>query len=448
MSIQEILIPYKPNQTQAEIHKALKRFSVVVLHRGCGKTWLAANELIRRAFTCEDRSGALFVYVAPEKQQAKDIVWEKLKYFCQNIPDLKIREDELTITFPDNNAIVRIAGADQPDRLRGIHPHYVVLDEVGQMKRDVWYEAILPSIQRNKGGVLFIGTPKGDNLFKEMYDFADKKGNEDWYCAYKGVYDTEVYTMDEIKAIRAMMPTAKFEQEYLCKWDAIFTGSYYSSYFENEALNLLGDVPYNPMFPVITGWDLGTADKTVIWFAQQVDGKIHVIDYYDNNNKDIFHYIQVLKNKPYVYGSCILPHDGTQRSWESGKSRIDIIQKHGFRCTQAKKLSPQEGIAIVQAQLYLCKFDKKRCLQGVEYLNAYRARQDAISGESTSTPLHDTSSDAADAFRTLIVGLRKQPGEGGPVNPHQWVFDFMRGQGKQGRNQDVISDYDYLNFQR
>jgi hypothetical protein len=439
MTAAYIDIPYQPLPIQAQIHKSLKRFNVVVLHRGCGKSYLAINELIKQAFTCEDNSGALFVYIAPEKQQAKDIIWAKLKYFTKNIPDIKIREDELSITFPDNNATIRLEGADKPDRLRGIHPHFVVLDEVGQMKRDTWYEAVFPSLQRNNGSVLFIGTPKGNNLFKELYDLGmhlTETGEDDrWYCTIKNIYETGVFKGDAIDNIKKIMPESKWEQEYLCKWDAVFTGAYYSDMLSDEDKGILSDVPYNPMYPVITGWDLGTQDKTCIWFAQKIDNKFCFMDYYENNGQDIYHYINIIKNKQYRYAYHILPHDATQRGWETKSTRLAIFQRLGLKAVQAKKLSIEEGISIVQANLYISRFDRRRCAKGIQHLMSYRSKVDRISGEETGEPLHDAASDAADALRTFFVGVKRYGSD------QSGMYSWDTGPYKK---QQTIHEYDYF----
>ena len=430
-------IPYKPSALQAEIHRNMKQFNVAVLHRGAGKSYLAANELIIKAWQCEDKSGAVFIYVAPEKQQAKDIIWAKLKYFTKNIPDLRIREDELTITFPDNNATIRLEGADRPDRLRGVHPHFVVLDEVGQMKRDTWYEVVLPGIQRNNGSVLFIGTPKGVNLFKEVFDIANiiKVDDDRWYTIIRNVYETDVFTQEQIATLRATMPEAKFRQEYLCDFDAVFTGAYYSELLTDDTKGIITDVPYNPMYPVSTGWDLGTQDKTVIWFAQYIDNKWHFIDYYENNGKDIHHYITVLQAKPYRYKHHIMPHDSGHRGWETLSTRAQVLRRCGMQPLVAKKLSPEEGISIVQTNLYTSRFDRNKCAKGLAHLMAYRSKVDKISGEETGEPLHDAASDAADALRTFFVGVRKSSSftEFDPW----WEPEKPKG---------VITEYDYMNI--
>jgi superfamily II RNA helicase len=61
----EIRIPYKPRTYQLEVHNILengKRFSIIVAHRGFGKTVLSVNHLIKQALLVQDGT---FGYVAP-----------------------------------------------------------------------------------------------------------------------------------------------------------------------------------------------------------------------------------------------------------------------------------------------------------------------------------------------------------------------------------------------
>ena len=430
--VKELIIPYTPSSHQQEVHGILespnKRFGVVVVHRGWGKTWLAANELIRRAWACPAAQGGKFIYVAPEKLQAKKIVWRELKFFVKDLPHTA-NEAELTITFP-NNSSVELAGADNPDRLRGQHPHFVVLDEVAQMPRDVWYEAIFPSLRANKGGALFIGTPKGDNLFKELFEHAGLAANKSWFAYKKTIFDTDVASKEEINELRATMPLPKFEQEYLCSFDAAIQGTYFGPIIDDSGRNIVGDVPWDPSAPVITAWDLGTTDSTVIWFVQRDkhDSKLlRVVDYYENSQKDIFHYINIVKSKKFTYDHHIMPHDVTQVSWETGRTRLDLLRQHGMTIRVAKKVGIKEGISMAQTLLYTCRFDDTLCKEGLSHLRQYRAKQDKRTGEYLDEPLHDAHSHAADAFRTLACGLKDSHG----LDKH--------------RNAYAVADYDYFN---
>lgn len=405
--IKELIIPYTPSIHQQEVHELINRnrFGVVVVHRGWGKTWLAANELIRRAWSCTAPQGGKFIYIAPEKLQAKKIVWKELKFFVKDLPH-NANEAELVITFP-NGSTVELAGADNPDRLRGIHPHFVVLDEVAQMPQDTWYEAVYPSLRANQGGALFIGTPKGENLFKTLFEHGqDSKG---WFSLRRTIFDTNVATEVEIEDLRKTMPQSKFEQEYLCSFDAAVQGTYFGNILDDPEKGIMVDVPWDPGRPVITAWDLGTTDSTVIWFVQKDPGDsrlVRVIDYYENNQKDIFHYIQYIKTKPYTYEYHIMPHDVTQVSWETGRSRVDLFKQHGVNIKIAKKVGIQEGIVMAQTLLYTCRIDRTKCKEGVTHLRQYRAKQDRKTGQFLEDPVHDMHSHAADAFRTLAVGLK------------------------------------------
>lgn len=435
---QYIEVPYTPSAVQAYHHDHLCKYNVLVWHRGLGKSWFAMHELIRAAFTCDDSHGALFLYVAPEKQQAKDLIWNQFKSFVEYIPDVRIREDELSITFPDNGATIRLEGADRPDRLRGIHPRYVVIDEVGQMKRDLWYEVIYPAVQRNDGKVLFIGTPKGDNLFREVYDHGTALragGDMRWFTSYIDIYHSGIYPKDQIESIRQDMPAAKFEQEYLCKWDAIFTGAYYSDILYDETKGVVSDVPYNPLYKVITAWDLGTEDPTAIWFIQVIDGKYHFIDYYQDRGKDFFHYLRILQNKPYVYDYHVMPHDIRQRGWESASSREAIMRRMGFTPVIAKKIGVAEGISMSQAHLYYSRIDRNKCREGISKLAAYRSKMDPGSGDPTGVPDHDANSHAADALRTFFVGVKHRSVHSSPIPTLSWK------EGSSMRNKEVVAEY-------
>lgn len=405
--VKELKIPYTPSIHQLEVHKLLHehRFGVVVVHRGWGKTWLAANELIRRAWACQAPQGGKFIYVAPEKLQAKKIVWKEVKFFVKDLPHT-VNEAELTVTFP-NGSSIELAGADNPDRLRGQHPHFVVLDEVAQMPRDIWYEAVFPGLRANKGGALFIGTPKGDNLFKELFEHGQTAKN--WFSYMKTIFDTNVATADEVEELRQTMPLPKFEQEYLCSFSAAIQGTYFGPIIDDGGRGIVGDVPWDPSQPVITAWDLGTTDSTVIWFLQRdkTDSKvIRIIDYYENSEKDVFHYIAQIKAKPYAYEHHIMPHDVTQVSWETGRTRVDLFRQHGLQIKIARKVGIQEGISMAQTLLYTCRFDATKCKEGLAHLRQYRAKQNRQTGEYLEEPLHDQHSHAADAFRVLATGLK------------------------------------------
>lgn len=211
---------YRPRPWQTECHLHRKRFTVLALHRRAGKTEMALMELIDKAMRFTMDLG-LFFYVTPELKQAKTVAWLRLKARIEPLRiagAVAVNESELSVTFLNNNAVIRLYGADNPDAMRGVRLDGVVLDEVAQMKPEVWDAIIRPALADRLGWALFIGTPKGVNLFSAL--FYQAKELDGWYSARYTVYDTDALDKGEVETIRATTSEAYFAQEYLCDFTA------------------------------------------------------------------------------------------------------------------------------------------------------------------------------------------------------------------------------------
>ena len=207
---------YRPHTFQAEIHKNLKRFSVLVCHRRFGKTYLAVNTLIDAALRTK-KSDARFAYVAPFRNQAKSIAWDYVKRFSAPVPGRTVNEGELWIGFP-TGARVRLFGADNADAMRGLYFDGVVMDEVADMRPEVWGEIIRPALADRKGWALFIGTPKGLNLFHELYERACR--TKSWYAGLFRADETGLIDEGELIAAQEAMTEMQYRQEFLCDFQA------------------------------------------------------------------------------------------------------------------------------------------------------------------------------------------------------------------------------------
>ena len=65
------------------------------------------------------------------------------------------------------------------------------------------------------------------------------------------------------------MTADEYAQEYECSFEASVKGAIYAA--EVSAARDAGrvtSVPYDPVLPVDTDWDLGVGDCTAIWFSQ------------------------------------------------------------------------------------------------------------------------------------------------------------------------------------
>lgn len=219
----KVVIPYTPRFPQTVIHAELERhrFSVLVAHRRMGKTVLAVNHLIKRAI-CDRKERGFYAYIAPFRNQAKQIAWEYIKHYTAPIPGVEVNESDLQVTLP-TGAAIRIYGADNPDALRGIYLDGVVMDEVAQMKPAVWGEIVRPALADRGGWAVFIGTPKGVNLFSQLYDRAlalQAAGDPDWCAMLYSVDQTGVIPPSELDSLRKELSSNEFRQEFLCDFSA------------------------------------------------------------------------------------------------------------------------------------------------------------------------------------------------------------------------------------
>lgn len=219
----KIVIPYTPRYPQTVIHELLEkhRFSVLVAHRRMGKTVMAVNELIKRALK-DNKPRGFYGYIAPYRTQAEQIAWGYIKHFTEPIPMVKFNEQKLQCMLP-NGSVIRIFGADNPDSLRGLYFDGVIIDEVAQVKPEVWGEIIRPALADRKGWACFVGTPKGVNLFSQMYDQAvrlQKEGDPDWVAMCYSVYETGAIDKAELESLKKEMSENEFRQEFLCDFAA------------------------------------------------------------------------------------------------------------------------------------------------------------------------------------------------------------------------------------
>jgi len=414
-----------PRPQQRLLHEAQGRFKVLVTHRRFGKTVFAVNELISGARNCT-RMQPRFAYLAPFHIQAKDVAWSYLKHYTAKIPETIVNETELWVELPphidhqagDGGARIRLYGADNADRLRGLYFDGVVLDEYAQMHPRVWSEVVRPALADRQGWALFIGTPMGRNGFCDLFEgardgFSREDGvrarDPDWAGFMFKASETGIIPLSELEAARRAMTPDQYAQEFECSFDAAIPGAYYAQVLADaERLGRVRAIPHEPSLPVHTGWDLGIGDPTSIWFAQLVHGEPRLIDYYEASGVGLEHYVAQLRaghRAHWVYGQHFFPHDLRVKELGSGLSRVDVLRNFGLSPTVLPASSVDDGIAQARFILRKCCFNAERCGLGLKLLRQYRSEWDDKRQVLKPAPLHDFTSHCADAFRYLCIGL-------------------------------------------
>lgn len=405
----KITIPYTPRNWAKAFHDSGKRFSVLVMHRRAGKTVAAVNHLIRAALLNNDTK---YAYIAPTYKQAKNIAWDNLKEYARVIPGVKFNESELRCDFL-NGSRITLFGADNPDSLRGITLWGVIFDEYSQQPSNIWTEIISPTLSSTKGWAIWIGTPKGKNAFYRLYE--DNQKNPDWYTALLKASESGVLDEAELAIQRKNMSEDEYAQEYECSWEASIKGAYFAKEMQiarNE--NRITKVPYEPMLPVHTWWDLGVGDETTIIFMQNASHEWRVIDCHSSNGEGFKYYAKILQEKPYVYGKHFAPHDIAVRMMgENAMTRLEIARSLGIEfetkvdggkeTTIVPSISVHDGIDAVRLRFSSLWFDEEKCNALVDSLTHYRKKWNDAMGRFEEKPLHDWSSHFADAMRYWAI---------------------------------------------
>jgi hypothetical protein len=390
---------FTPRKAFLPFHGRDKRWTCIVAHRRAGKTLACIADLLTCALATS-KPNARYAYIAPYHAQAKAVAWDYLKRLGAEVI-AKVSESELSVELM-TGARVRLYGADNPDSLRGLYLDGVVLDEYGDMRPNVWGEIIRPLLTDRKGWAVFIGTPKGKNHFHAIHETAEKGG--DWLSLSLRASETGLIDPPELADAKAQMTPEQYAQEFECAFDVPALGAIYAPELAQARSDArIGRVPYDGSALVHTAWDLGVGDSTAIWFYQNVQNEIHLIDYAEDSGKPITHYLGLLASKRYVYGKHYVPHDAAGRELGTGKSIAEMMRAQGTEPVVLKRENVETGINAARVLFARCWFDADACAVGLDALMNYRRDFNDKLGEFKNTPVHDWASHGADAFRYLAM---------------------------------------------
>lgn len=408
---------------------------VLNYHRRAGKDEIFLNHV---ACAAHERVGN-FWYLLPEYSQARKSMWDAIdghtglrridKCFPHEIRETT-RENEMMIKFK-NGSTFQLVGSDNFNSLVGSPPIGLVFSEYALSQPSSW-GYLMPILEENGGWAGFNSTPRGKNHFKRLCEFAAKEPG--WFFSSLNADQSGIFSPEQLQSILRQLQAehgdeygmALFMQEYYVSFEAAMPGAIWgdciSKLEANGRVQAEGSpvvVPHTEGLPVFTGWDLGFDDDTTCWFYQIVGDDINVIDYEEDNFKDVEFYALMLKNKHdllgYRYGTHWLPHDARPRTIAAGGKSI-LQQFHDLnrdydgvlgRFAIAPRLDVQEGIQAARATFQRCRFDGDKCEIGIDHLKAYRREFDEENNVFSSNPKHDGASHAADGFRTVAVTWRR-----------------------------------------
>jgi len=417
---QKLILPPKTNEALQQfvpesyqwpvidaIERDGKRNAILCWNRRAGKDITCLNIMVRQALK---RRGA-YLYMLPQQKQARQVIYQGMTFEGKPLLDYIPKEliarklEQAMEIHLVNGSIIYFCGSNYYDSYRGISPMGLVMSEAA-FSHAQCLPTFIPALERNDAFTLLISTPNGYNWFHDLYESA--KESDNWFVETLTINETKTSTPEQIdqQIEDGKISWDMAQSEYYCSFTIGADGSYYARYLNEMELNeQIDSFPWERGKPVHTAFDIGVNDQTCIIFWQsRPNGSINIIDYYASRNVGMDHYISIIKEKPYLYGTHLWPHDGAQRQKHNAQKLDDIAREMGLDPTIVPVGRISTGIEKVRTMLSRININEKTCKPLIKALRDYRKEYDHQRKVYRDTPLHDENSDAADALRTLCMG--------------------------------------------
>lgn len=393
----------------------------IVWHRRSGKDELGLHWTAVAAF----KRVAQYWYMLPEYSQARKAIWDAInphtgkKRIDEAFPiELRTttRNDEMKIIFK-NGSSFQAVGSDDPSKLVGSPPAGIVYSEWA-LSNPATRAYLRPILMENGGWQIFNTTPRGRNHAYTTLEAA--KNNPEAFAQVLDATETGVFTRAQLEAelqnyiadFGEDYGRSKFEQEYLCSFDAANLGAILARQITiSERKGLITDeIEFDPDGqPIQISADLGRRDTATWWFWQPCIGGYNMVDYDSGFGIDAEEWCERLHKKLFKYklnggkdalGCIWLPHDARTKTFSAKESAIEIFLK--YFGNKKVDITPMTSIAdrINAARVVLprVRFHKTNCKTGLEGLRAWSYAYNDITKTFGSNPLHDWASHDGDGF--------------------------------------------------
>ena len=202
----------------------------------------------------------------------------------------------------------------------------------------------------------------------------------------------------------------KIKQEYPSTFEECWEDTLEGVVFDQEIRDvreqyrIVDNLPIDKTEPFIVTFDLGYRDQTSLWFLQynQAHSYFHVIKYYEENERLVSRYVQVLKEFEAEHGVrigvCLMPPDAKTNSMLAEHDNLSsvkkVIENAGWNVQIVPAPDKQWMIDGTRAMFPSLKFDRKGCELGIRRLDNYTEE---------AKHKHTIETHAADSFQHIRV---------------------------------------------
>jgi len=400
----------KLNAKQQQFCNSSARYPAFVGSWGCGKTMCG---IIRGMLLSETFANNLGLIVRKKFTDLRD---STLKDF-ERYTGLKVKKDDKEVRLP-NGSVIMFRHGDELSGLQNVNLGWFMIEQAEEFETPEQFDLLRGRLRREesrKRQGMVIANTAGHNWVWERWKHAPQAGYE---LTEATIEDNRQHlpadTLADWERLKVESPR-KYNRYILNSWeDYDIEGAFYAGLMSDTLKAGRVDVPelYQSGQKVYTAWDLGVSDTTAIVLFQIIRDKLHIVDCFEDYGQGIEYYCQWLEKRPYIYAEDYLPHDARNRlQGKTITTRLEIVRS--LRRNPVHIVLDhlvQDGIETVRGLLNKCSFSEN-CKPLVNALNHYKRRKvDTVSTEERpvfqNEPLHDWSSNYADAFRYACMAYR------------------------------------------
>jgi len=405
---------------------------IEIAHRRWGK-----DEIALRATLIKSRQRpASYWHLLPEYAQGRKALWSAV-----NPHTGKRRIDEAfppeTIESRDEQAMFirfkwgstwQIVGSDRFDSLVGAGVAGVVFSEWALANPNA-RAYLRPIIAENNGWQLFITTSRGRNHAYTTFKAAQK--DKTAFAQILDATQTNVFTKEQLEREKQSYiddfgyeyGLAKFEQEFLCSFDAANLGAILARSISNaEREGRVSDEwEFDPDgAPIEISSDIGHRDSSTWWFWQPQVGGYQIVDYDGGWGMDADAWCDRLEEKLSKYrrsdgspalGKIWLPHDARAKTFAAKHSAVEIfIKRFGHDKIDITPNSKKaDRVNAARVTIGKCAFHETNCSKGLDGLRSWSYEYNEETKIFSSEPKHDWASHDGDGFSygCIIMSMYK-----------------------------------------
>ncbi len=398
------------NAKQRAFVNSKARYPAFVGSWGCGKTMCG---ILRGLALSETFPHNLGLIVRKKFTDLRDSTVKDYERYTGRHVKQGDKEDVLP-----NGSVIMFRHGEELSGLQNVNLGWFMVEQAEEFETAEQFDMLRGRLRREECKVrqgMVIANTAGHNWVWDRWKHRQLDGYE---LIEATIADNQAHlpadTLADWERLKVESPR-KYNRYILNSWeDYDLEGAFYAALMSDALKQGRVGIPnlYQSGQKVYTAWDLGVSDTTAIVLFQLVKDKINFIDCFEDYGQGMEHYCRWLEKQPYIYAGDYLPHDARNRlqgavittrleiTRSLRRNPVDIVLDHGV----------QDGIETVRGLLSKCYFDTK-CESLVNALNHYkRQKKDTVSTEDrpvfADTPLHDWSSNFADAMRYACMAYR------------------------------------------